>query len=68
MPTPDAPSHDLARLIEVLDQHGVEYLVCGGAAAQVYGAERPTEDADCVVKRGVPVVLGKFWSDIPDLQ
>jgi hypothetical protein len=51
MPTPDGPSHDLPRLIEVLDQHGVEYLVCGGAAAQAYGAGRPTEDADCVVKR-----------------
>jgi hypothetical protein len=51
MPTPDGPSHDLARLIEVLDQHSVEYLVCGGAAAQAYGAGRPTEDADCVVKR-----------------
>lgn len=51
MPTPDGPPHDLARLIEVLNQHGVEYLVCGGAAAQAYGAERPTQDADCVVKQ-----------------
>ena len=24
----------------------------GGAAAYAYGAERPTEDADCVVRRG----------------
>jgi hypothetical protein len=46
MPRPDGPPHDLARLIEVLDQHGVEYLACGGAAAQAYGAKRPTEDAD----------------------
>jgi hypothetical protein len=39
-------------LIEVLDRHEVEYLVIGGAAAVAYGAQRPTEDADCVVRRG----------------
>jgi hypothetical protein len=38
-------------LIEVLDRYGVEYLIVGGAAAYAYGAERPTEDADCVVRR-----------------
>lgn len=51
MPELDGPPHDLPRLIEALDRHGVEYLVCGGAAAQAYGVERPTEDADCVVRR-----------------
>jgi len=29
----DGPPHDLPRLIEVLDRHGVEYLIVGGAAA-----------------------------------
>jgi hypothetical protein len=38
-------------LIEVLDRHHVEYLIVGGAAAVAYGAQRPTEDADCVVGR-----------------
>jgi hypothetical protein len=38
-------------LIEVLDRHQVEYLIVGGAAAVAYGAERLTEDADCVVSR-----------------
>ena len=51
MPEPDGPPHDLPRLIEVLDRHGVEYLVVGGAAAFAYGVERPTEDAGCVVRR-----------------
>jgi hypothetical protein len=51
MPEPDGPAHDLRRLIEVLDRHGVEYLLVGGAAANAHGAERPTEDADCVVRR-----------------
>jgi hypothetical protein len=49
---PDGPPHDLPRLIEALDRHRVEYLVCGGAAAQAYGLDRATEDADCVVRRG----------------
>jgi predicted nucleotidyltransferase len=48
---PDGPRHDLGRVIEVLDRHGVEYLMVGGVAAIGYGAERPTDDADCVVRR-----------------
>jgi predicted nucleotidyltransferase len=51
MPELDGPPHDLPRLIEVLDRYEVEYLIVGGAAAYAYGAERPTEDADCVVRR-----------------
>lgn len=51
MARPDSPSHNLPRLIEVLDRHEVEYLIVGGAAAVAYGAQRPTEDADCVVRR-----------------
>ena len=51
MPAPDGPPHDLPRLIKMLDHHQVEYLIVGGAAAYAYGAERPTDDADCVVSR-----------------
>jgi hypothetical protein len=51
VPDLDGPPHDLGRLIEVLDRHGVEYLMVGGVAAIGYGAKRPTEDADCVVRR-----------------
>lgn len=51
MPAVDGPGHDLPRLVEAFDRHGVEYLVVGGAAAYAYGARRPTEDADCVVRR-----------------
>jgi hypothetical protein len=38
-------------LVEVLNRHGVEYLVVGGIAARAHGARRPTEDLDCVVRR-----------------
>lgn len=51
MAVPEGPALDLGRLIEVLDRHGVEYLMVGGIAAVAYGALRPTEDADCVVSR-----------------
>lgn len=51
MTTADGPRLDLRRLIAALSRHGVEYLLCGGAAATAYGAERPSEDADCVVRR-----------------
>ena len=51
MAAPDGPPHDLGRLIEILDRHDVEYLMVGGVAAIGYGATRPTEDADCVVRR-----------------
>ena len=53
-PTPsvsEVPSLDLPRLIGVLNRHEVEYLLVGGVAAAAYGAERETEDADCVVRR-----------------
>lgn len=51
MAEPDSPALDLGRLIGALERHGVKYLLCGGSAATAYGAERPTEDADCVVSR-----------------
>jgi len=52
MREPEGPRHDLRRLIEVLDRHGVEYLLVGGAVAAAHGAERLTDAADCVVRRG----------------
>lgn len=51
MPPPDGPTLDLGRLIAAFDRHCVDYLLCGGAAATAYGAQRPTDDADCVVRR-----------------
>ena len=47
----DTQPHDLQQLLVVLDRHGVEYLIVGGVAAIAYGAERPTRDVDCVVRR-----------------
>lgn len=43
---PEGPALDRARIIEVLDRHGVEYLVVGGIGAQLHGATRPTADFD----------------------
>jgi len=52
-PLPEHPLPEVARLTEVLDRHGVDYLVIGGVATQAYGAERPTGDFDCLVRRSV---------------
>lgn len=47
----EPPSLDVARLVEVLDRHDVEYLLVGGIAAQARGAQRPTADFDCLARR-----------------
>jgi hypothetical protein len=39
---------DPARIIEVLERHGVDYVLVGGIAAQAHGATRTTNDLDCV--------------------
>jgi hypothetical protein len=50
-PLPDQSRPDVPRITEVLDRHRVDYLVIGGVATQAYGAERPTGDFDCLVRR-----------------
>lgn len=47
------PSLDIARVVRVLDQHHVEYLLVGGVAAAMHGASRPTFDVDCLPRRSV---------------
>lgn len=39
---------DLARLLGVLDAHGVEYTIIGGVAVQVHGHRRTTRDLDLI--------------------
>jgi len=48
---PEGGGPDLARLVEVLDRHGVNYVVVGGIAAVAHGATRETQDLDCVIRR-----------------
>jgi hypothetical protein len=62
-PETTGPPHDLARLVEALDRHHVDYLLCGGAAAVAYGATRHTEDADCVVRREYEN-LERLWLEL----
>ena len=44
--TPSEVGFDPAGLIEVLDRHGVVYVLVGGYAAQLHGSSRPTNDMD----------------------
>lgn len=39
---------DPDRILEALDQHGVDYVLVDGVAARVHGAARATADIDCV--------------------
>lgn len=48
----DHPPLDVDRVVEVLDRHGVLYLLVGGVAARLHGAERPTEDIDVLPEDG----------------
>lgn len=40
------------RIIETLVEHGVDFVLVGGSAAQFHGAQRLTKDADVVVEFG----------------
>lgn len=51
-PVGEGPPLDLARIMQTLDRHGVEYLLVGGVAAIGYGAQRGTQDVDCMLPRG----------------
>jgi hypothetical protein len=49
---PQPPVLEAARIIEVLNRHGVEYVVIGAYAAQLHGAPiRKTEDIDFTPSR-----------------
>ncbi|MCU1352586.1 MAG: hypothetical protein JWM05_1795 [Acidimicrobiales bacterium] len=53
MPEEDGPALDVDRIVEVLAQHDVAYLLIGGVAARLYGVERVTRDFDVVCLRDV---------------
>ncbi|MCK9250874.1 MAG: nucleotidyltransferase [Solirubrobacteraceae bacterium] len=48
---------DPTALFRALNDHGVDYLVVGGIAAQAHGASRSTLDTDIVIARDPPNVV-----------
>jgi hypothetical protein len=48
MGDPTAPQLRAGELVELLDRHGVRYVLVGGLAATVHGATRVTFDIDLV--------------------
>ena len=44
------PTHSFRRILELLEQHGVEYVVVGGVAAVLQGAPVTTFDLDALTK------------------
>jgi hypothetical protein len=47
----DHPDLDAERIFEVFARHGVEYLLIGGVATRLYGAQRVTYDIDVLAAR-----------------
>lgn len=48
------PVFDAHRIVEILDQHHVDYVLFGGFTAVLYGARRPTEDIDIAPATSTP--------------
>ncbi len=48
----DAPPLDVERIVQVLAEHHVDYLLIGGLAARYHGAERGTNDLDILTRAG----------------
>ena len=65
-PRPDGPALDVARIVAALDRHGVAYLLIGGLAATLYGAERVTQDID-VLPRTDAENLSRLAAALRDL-
>lgn len=62
-------SFDPGRILAVLDQHNVEYILVGGLGARAHGALRPTSDIDCVPKVDSPTWVGSLMrsaNSMPD--
>ncbi len=47
----EGASFDLERVIEVLDRHRVEFILVGGPAARLYGANHVTGNPGCLARR-----------------
>ena len=60
------PPLDVRRVLEVLNGHGVDYLIVGGLAARLYGAERLTKDID-LVPRSDAANLDRLAGALPEL-
>jgi hypothetical protein len=50
MPCIAVPTQSFLRILQLLDRHGVEYVVVGGVAAVLQGAPVTTFDIDALVK------------------
>jgi hypothetical protein len=74
VPGPELPKRptedegpDLRRIVEIPERHGVDYLVVGGIAADMYGASRRTKDFGCLI-RGVTDNLERMASAMRELN
>ena len=57
----------LVEIAEILDRHGVEFLVIGGQAATLHGSPHPTFDVDLCYRR-TQLNLTKLANALDNLQ
>lgn len=67
MGDPDGPVLQLRELLALLSRHGVEFLMFGGQAATVYGAERLSHDLDLCI-RWSPENLDRMGRVLPEIE
>jgi predicted nucleotidyltransferase len=60
------PELDLAKLLEVLNRHGVRYVLIGGIASVIHGSPFPTEDVD-ITPEGSPDNLRRLSDALREL-
>ena len=63
----DSSNFDIAAICDVLAHHGVEYVVIGGVAAVLHGADLLTQDFD-VVPQGGDANLMRLTEALFDLE
>lgn len=63
----DSPRARVEELVELLDRHGVEFVLIGGQAEVLYGGERVTYDVD-VCPRWTPENLARLAAALAEIH
>jgi hypothetical protein len=63
----DKPPLELFEIVAVLEKHAVDFVVIGGFAVILHGAERYTKDVDVVPEQSVEN-LARLWSALEELE
>ena len=64
------PAFDPDRILRVLDQHRVDFVLVGGVAARAHGATRATADIACPTRNTKTSTASQLHSEnsVPDFE